>query len=173
MEQFHIIPVHVITLIEDPANPVLFLYCQGENKIIPVMIGQPEARILALSLDKTNFDRPMTHNLLMNTIEALGGEISRVVIYDMVDDIFYSKICITSGNSEIQVDARPSDALILAVQSVKPIFVTERVLQKAGQVSPMGPRESEHPHPTEKEIEDLKNHLHEAQEREQKGSQNS
>lgn len=171
MEQFHIIPVHVITLVEDPANPVLFLYCQGENKIIPVLIGQPEARILALSLDKTNFDRPLTHNLLMNTIQALGGELSRVVIFDVIDDIFYSKICIRVGNDEVQVDARPSDALILAVQSVKPIFVTERVLQKAGQESPMGPRGAEQAQLTEKEIEELKNHLHEAQEREQKGEQ--
>lgn len=173
MEQFHLIPVHVITLIEDPNNPVLFLYCQGENKIIPVMIGQPEARILALSLEKTQYDRPTTHNLLMNTIEALGGAISRIVIFDVIDDIFYSKICVQLGTDEVQIDARPSDALILAVQSVMPIFVTERILQKAGQESPMGPRGPEQTHLTEKEIKELRDHLHEAQEREQKGGQNS
>lgn len=162
--------MHVITLIEDPENPILFLYCQGENKIIPVHIGKPEARILALSLDKTNFDRPLTHNLLLNTIEALGGEISRVVIFDVIEEVFHSKVCIQTGKDEVQIDSRPSDALILAVQAVKPIFVTERVLQKAGQDNPIGPRSAEQPHLSDKEIEELKQHLHEAQEREQKNN---
>lgn len=171
MEQFHIIPVHVITLIEDPNNPVLFLYCQGQNKIIPVMIGKPEARILALSLDKANFQRPMTHHLLQNTIEAMGGVLSRVVIFDVKDDTFYSKICIQVGTDEIQVDARPSDALILAVQSVKPIFVTERVLQKAGKENPIGASAGKPQQLSQKEIDELKRHLAEAQEREQKESQ--
>ncbi len=169
MEQFHIIPVHVITLVEDQKNPTLFLYCQGENKIIPVLIGLPEARILALSLGKAILDRPLTHNLLLNTIKAMGGELTRVVIFDVIDQTFYAKVCIKVGNEEVQVDARPSDALILAVQSVRPIFVTDQVIKKAAQQSPVDRTAAQSEHAlTPEEIEALKKHLHEAQEREEK-----
>lgn len=169
MESFQIIPVHVITLVEDPSNPVLFLYCQGENRIIPVLIGPPEAKILALALDKVNFERPLTHALLLSTIEALGGQLSRVVIYDVVKDVFYAKICIKVGEEEIQIDARPSDALILAVQGIKPIFVTKEVMEKAGQKSPIIHEPREHQGLSQEQIAELKKHLAEAQQREQTG----
>ncbi len=171
MESLPIIPVHVITLVEDPSNPVLFLYCQGENRIIPVLIGPPEAKILALALDKVNFERPLTHSLLLSTIEAMGGQLSRIVIYDVAKDIFYAKICVKigEGQEEIQIDARPSDALILAVQAIKPIFVTKTVMDKAGQKSPIIQQPSAHQGLTQKEITELKKHLTEAQQREQTG----
>lgn len=171
MEQLNIVQVNVITLIQDPHNPALFLYCQGQNKIIPVVIGKPEAQILAISLDKTNAHRPMTHNLLQNTITALGGVLTRVVIFEVVNNVFYSKICIQVGDREVQVDATPSDALVLAVQAMKPIFVTDRVIQKVGKENSIGMSAARPQELSPQEIEELKSHLTQAQDREQTESE--
>lgn len=170
------IPVHVVTLIEDPESPVLFLYCQGANKIIQVLIGKPEARIMSLVLEKAEFDRPLTHTLILDTIAAMGGELSRIVITDVEDKTFLASLYVkTADRGEVEIDARPSDALILAIQATKPIFVTLDVLMKAGQENPVtitvtNNKKNANGDPQKiapEVIEQLKDHLQEAQKREQ------
>jgi bifunctional DNase/RNase len=170
-QDHEIISVHVITLIENPDDPVLCLYCQSTNKIIRIHIGKPESKILALALDKSKFERPMSHNLMLELIDALHGEIRHIIIYDLHKGVFHAKICIQMYDKlgllmEVQVESRPSDAFILAVLADKPIYVTDTVIEKAGEVNPLGKKPLEE-HFTPEQIESLKKILHRAQKREQ------
>lgn len=110
---------------------VLFLKeVNGERKL-PIIIGQFEAQVIAMELQGIKHHRPLTHDLLKNIIEAFGYSIESVVITDIHDSTFFAKIKFDSPDIE-DIDARPSDAIALALKFSAPIYVAQSVLEEAG-----------------------------------------
>jgi bifunctional DNase/RNase len=104
---------------------------EGERFLL-IWVGTPEAGAIALSMQSVAVARPMTHDLLRNVIEAMGGKVRRILINDLVDNTFYARIILDVDGRAVEIDARPSDSIALALRTQSAIFVEERVLQEAG-----------------------------------------
>jgi hypothetical protein len=118
----------------DPRNlsPLVLLRDQEELNFLPIWIGVFEAAAIAMELQGVQPPRPMTHDLLKNLIENLGGKMRRALINDIKDGTFYALIEIeTRDGKVINLDARPSDAIALAVRNRAPIYVSEVVMMQA------------------------------------------
>ena len=99
---------------------------------LPIIIGSFEAQAIALELENIKPPRPMTHDLLKNVVTSFDAKIDHIYINDLAEGTFYAKIILERGDSLFEVDARPSDAIALAVRFGAKIFVNERVLREAG-----------------------------------------
>lgn len=106
----------------------------GSQRYLPIYIGPFEAEAITMGLQRSEVLRPMTHDLLRGMIEQLGAEVEHIFINDLQDDTFYAQIVLGVDGRTIEVDARPSDAIALAVRLAVPIFVNEDVMDRAGQV---------------------------------------
>ena len=117
----------------DPRNlsPLVLLRDEEEMNFLPIWIGIFEAAAIAMELQNVKPPRPMTHDLLREAIEMLGGEIKRVVITDVKENVFFAAVEIEKDKKLINLDARPSDAIALAVRSHVPIYVSEVVMMQA------------------------------------------
>lgn len=104
------------------------LLTDGERRL-PIMIGPYEAQAISLPLEGTRPDRPMTHDLIRNMLERLDMYIERIVIDDLWNTIYYAKLYLRRGEEEIEIDARPSDAVALAVRFDSPIYVSDGILE--------------------------------------------
>jgi bifunctional DNase/RNase len=102
----------------------------GERRL-PILIGPFEAQAIQLVIEGTRPDRPMTHDLIRNLLDRLNATIDRVVIDDFWNTIYYAKLYVLSGEEEMEIDARPSDAIALAIRFEAPIFVSEGILDAA------------------------------------------
>lgn len=127
------IELHVGGLGFDPRNlsPLVLLRDQEELNFLPIWIGIFEAAAIAMEMQGAKPPRPMTHDLLKNLIDALGGHIQRVVINDLKEGTFFAVIEVERDGQTLRVDARPSDAVALAVRAHVPIFVSETVMMQA------------------------------------------
>jgi hypothetical protein len=103
--------------------------CKGD-RVFPIVIGFFEAAAIDRRIKGHALPRPMTHDLLGMVIEALGGRLTRVCVTDLKDHTFYANLVIERNKDQILVDARPSDAIALAVANDTPIYVEERVLNE-------------------------------------------
>jgi bifunctional DNase/RNase len=123
----------VAGLVVDPvSNAPIVVLKEPEGEIcLPIWIGMSEASSIATALKNIEVARPMTHDLLKNTLDILGGKIQRVGIISLHDNTFFAIIEVMVGEECRELDARPSDAIALAVRSNVPIFVTREVLDKA------------------------------------------
>lgn len=101
------------------------------ERFLPIWIGPYEAEAITVSLQEMEVARPLTHDLLRNTLQALGAEVLHIDIVDLRDDVFYARIVLKVGSREVEIDSRPSDALALAVRVHVPIFVDEKVMSEA------------------------------------------
>jgi len=118
----------------DPKNlsPLVLLKDPEDINFLPIWIGIFEAAAIAMEMQNIKPPRPMTHDLLKNAIEMLKGKIEKIVINEVKEGTFFSSIEITNNkNKKISIDARPSDALALAVRTKSPIFVSEAVMMQA------------------------------------------
>ncbi len=118
----------------DPRNlsPIVLLRDQEEMNFLPIWIGVFEAAAIAMELQSIQPPRPMTHDLLKTAIEGLGGKIARIVINDVKDGTFYALIDVETKEGKIvSLDARPSDAIALAVRGKTPVYVSEVVMMQA------------------------------------------
>lgn len=115
---------------------VVILKEKDADRYLPIWIGPSEADAIAVKLQDVSVPRPLTHDLLGNVIDAMGGVVKRIVVSDLQNDTFYAKIILEFGENQPEndkeVDSRPSDAIALAVRTNVPIFVEEPVLEKAG-----------------------------------------
>lgn len=102
------------------------------NRRFSVMIGEPEAQSIALKMNKKKSPRPLTHDLINNILSSFGAALVKVLIYDMINDVFYSELHIQRGNELQIVDARTSDAVALAVRTGCPIFIKSEILDVVG-----------------------------------------
>ncbi len=103
------------------------------NRTLPIIIGIPEASAIKLKISGIHTPRPMTHDLLKNTIEQLGASLKEVIIDKLQKKTFYAKLVLKNGKGkEVFVDARPSDSIALALRAGCSIFATEELLDQVG-----------------------------------------
>lgn len=115
---------------EHTRGPVLLLHVPPMDRYLPIWIGPSEAASIGLALQNERFERPLTHDLLVMVIDGLDGEVSRVVVTDQRQGTYYAKIFIERDRQVIGIDARPSDAVAVAVRTAAPIYVSKEVLAK-------------------------------------------
>jgi bifunctional DNase/RNase len=129
-------------LMLDPVSnsPIVVLKDDEEKFFLPIWVGIFEANAIALQLENITTPRPMTHDLLRTMIDELDARVTRIVISELRDSTFYAQIRLLihrEGNeSTLEVDARPSDAIALALRTEAPIFVAQEVLEQAQTLSP-------------------------------------
>jgi len=105
------------------------------SRILPIYIGGFEANAIQMAKDGEQFERPLTHNLLVNILETLGAKVERVIINDLIESTFYARIILNQGDKTYSIDARPSDSIAIALLSKAPIFISSHVLDQAGEYS--------------------------------------
>ncbi len=111
---------------------VVILKEKVAERYLPIWIGPAEADAIAVKLQGVSVPRPLTHDLLVSVIDALGASVNSIVVSDLKNDTFYAKIMLNVDGNVVEIDSRPSDALALAVRSEVPIFADESVMDKAG-----------------------------------------
>jgi uncharacterized protein len=121
----------------------LVLSEESGNRRFSVMIGEPEAQSIALKMNNKKSPRPLTHDLINSILNSFDAELQKVVIYDMVNDVFFSELHILKDNIPYVIDARTSDAVALAVRSESPIFIKSEILDIVG--TEVEPIEQEEP----------------------------
>jgi bifunctional DNase/RNase len=129
------IQVDIIGLSTSPSSGGAYALVLGEidgNRRLPIIIGAFEAQAIALELEKIQPPRPMTHDLLRDTFEAVSIDVSEVVIDELREGTFFAKVRYQHDGEEHQLDSRPSDAVALAVRVDAPIYVAPDVLDEAG-----------------------------------------
>ena len=129
------VQVDIIGLSTSPSSGGAYALVLGEvdgNRRLPIIIGAFEAQAIALELEKIQPPRPMTHDLLKQLFDALGADVTDIVIDDLREGTFFAKVRYVHNDAEGQLDARPSDAVALAVRADAPIFVVATVLDEAG-----------------------------------------
>ena len=126
-----------IIIDEKRQDQVIVLKEKDGERQIPVVIGFMEASSIRLKISGVDVPRPMTHDLLVNVIEVLGGRLERVLIDKLVDNTFHAKLEIKSKEGEIKlIDARPSDSIAMAVRFKAPIFVADDIFDKSAMPQP-------------------------------------
>jgi bifunctional DNase/RNase len=110
---------------------VVILKDKESDRYLPIWIGPAEADAIAVKLQDLSVPRPLTHDLLLTVLEALGGAVKHISVDNLENDTFYAKIVIDVGGEMKEIDSRPSDAMALAVRTQAPIFATEEVMEKA------------------------------------------
>lgn len=108
------------------------------DRTFPIVIGLPEAFAIERRLKGIEIPRPQTHDLLASVVGHLGGRLKEIAIHDLVEGTFYAKLVIEQDSREIEVDARPSDAIALGVAEDVPIYVAEKVLVQTESESSSG-----------------------------------
>lgn len=121
-----------LRLDETGADQIIILREKNGDRMLPILIGYYEAQSIHLALNDIQIQRPLTHDLVINIIDALDANMERVVINDLRDATFFARIHFTIAGEQVEVDSRPSDAIALAVRNKTPIFVEPVVLDKAG-----------------------------------------
>ncbi len=123
--------VKIRGLMMDPVTnmPIVVLKDVQSDALVPIWVGIFEANAIALEIEKPATPRPMTHDLLANLIRTLDGEVQRVVITELRDDVYYALIWMEHSGELISLDARPSDALALALRTDCPIFLSAQILR--------------------------------------------
>jgi len=127
------IEVRIRGLMMDPATnmPIVVLKDPASDAVMPIWVGIFEANAIAIELEKMTAPRPMTHDLTRNLIHHLNAELERVVITEIREDTFFAVLWLRQGAEPMVVDARPSDAIALALRFDCPIYVAQQVLQSA------------------------------------------
>src|SRR5436853_3104936 len=120
-------------LMVDPITnmPIVILRDKDGQKVLPIWVGIFEANAIALQIENISTPRPMTHDLLRNVIQDLKAAVQKVVVCDLQENTFYALIYLTLNGDTLAIDARPSDAIALALRTRAPIFVEETVIESA------------------------------------------
>jgi bifunctional DNase/RNase len=123
-------------LMVDPVTnmPIVILRDAENQRVLPIWVGPVEANAIALQIENIAPPRPMTHDLLRNLLAELGATLTRVVIADLRENTFYAYLELHRGGEVQLLDARPSDAIALAIRTKAPVFVDTKVLDQARSV---------------------------------------
>ncbi len=130
------VEMSITGLIVDPTMnmPIVILRERGGQRVLPISVGIFEANAIALEIEAISTPRPMTHDLLRNVIHDLKADVQKVVVSDLKENTFYAVIHLMVGGELVAVDARPSDAIALALRVGTPIFAEDTVLDNAKQL---------------------------------------
>jgi bifunctional DNase/RNase len=120
-------------LMVDPITnmPIIILRDSDGQRVLPIWVGIFEANAIALQMENIATPRPMTHDLLRNVIQDLSGTVRKIVVSDLKDNTFYALIYVETPAETVAIDARPSDAIALALRTQAPIFVEDSVIDNA------------------------------------------
>jgi len=120
-------------LMVDPItnSPIVILRDKEGQRVLPIWVGIFEANAIALQIENISTPRPMTHDLLRNVIQDLKASVQKIVVCDLQDNTFYALIYLALDGDTVAIDARPSDAIALALRTRAPIFVEDTVLDNA------------------------------------------
>jgi uncharacterized protein len=120
-------------LMVDPVTnmPIIILRDKDGQKVLPIWVGIFEANAIALQIENVSTPRPMTHDLLRNVIQDLKASVQKVVVCDLQENTFFALIYLALEGETVAVDARPSDAIALALRTRAPIFVEDTVIDHA------------------------------------------
>lgn len=131
------IEVRIRGLMLDPSNrsPIVVLNDLAGEVVLPIWVGLFEANAIMLEIEKSSTPRPLTHDLLRNVIAGLNARVTRVVVGALRGDTFHATIWMEQGGEPVAIDARPSDAIALALRADCPIFVSRAVFEHARQAS--------------------------------------
>ena len=132
------VPLHVLTLIvTGPHQPSILVLepvedtPEGKSRIVPIWIGATEAVQLGIAIEHMHFPRPTTHDLFLDALTNLDARIDHVLITDVKKQTFFARLFLRQGGRLIELDARPSDALALALRQDAPFYIDEETLEKA------------------------------------------
>jgi hypothetical protein len=136
------VEVRIRGLMMDPATnmPIIVLKDVASETVMPIWVGFFEAKAISDEIEKMSAQRPMTHDLTKNLITHLNAQLERIVITELKDDTFLAVLWLKQGDEAVTVDARPSDAIALALRADCPIYVSEQVMQ-AAKLNTSGPPE--------------------------------
>lgn len=117
---------------ENNPQPAMFVLLRDAvERSVLIFIGRFEAQSIFLALEGASADRPLTHDLFVNTVNRMGGKIDRILIDDLWNSTYYAKITIENNGEIMDIDARPSDGIAIALRAKAPIYMAEAVLNKA------------------------------------------
>lgn len=136
------VKVDRVTLDTSTNRFVVILRDEVHGRWLPIVVGSTEAQAIALQLEKITPPRPLTHDLMKNLLSTLDVEVTRVIVNDLRENTYYALISLKVDGDQKEIDARPSDAIALALRMQAPIFVDEEVMKKAAVVER---REEEEP----------------------------
>ena len=125
--------VNIAGMTMDPTSntPIIILKLVNGEQAVPIWIGLLEATSIASALRNIKFDRPMTHDLFKNFVESMNIDVAKVEVCDLKDNTFYAKIYFMSEEKNFSMDARPSDAIAIALRFQAPIFVDDKIIEKS------------------------------------------
>ncbi len=131
------VEMKIRTLMMDPVTqmPIVILRDVAGDTILPIWVGVYEANAIALEIEKVSTPRPMTHDLIKTIVTGLDVTVQKVVVNELRDDTFYALIWMEKNGESVSIDARPSDALALALRLDCPIFVDDQVLKNSKMVT--------------------------------------
>ncbi|MEK7294672.1 MAG: bifunctional nuclease family protein [Nitrospirota bacterium] len=124
--------VHGVVADPNTETQIVILRDERTAQVLPIWVGAAEGNAIKLAMDDAPTPRPMSHDLLRSMMEHLSLAVSRVVVTDVKNNTYFASVYLTSQGTERTVDARPSDAIALALRTNSPIFVTANVLQQRG-----------------------------------------
>lgn len=131
------VEVEVLGVSDGPSHPVVLL--RNEDRVLPIVVGIPEAHAIQMGVLDQKFGRPMTHDLLCNVLAGLRGQLSSVTIYKLENDTFFAHLNVEQKSSDgdveqiLRIDSRPSDGIAVAVREKCPIYVADEVMDTAAQ----------------------------------------
>jgi len=130
------IEMEIKGLMVDPITnmPIVVLREVAGERVLPIWVGVFEANAIALQVENVQTPRPMTHDLLSNVIAELGAQVERIVVCDLRENTFYALLHVAATGGPVTIDARPSDAIALALRTGSRIFVEEAVISSARSV---------------------------------------
>jgi uncharacterized protein len=123
--------VRGVTVDPQAGSPVVLLEEVRGERLLPIWVGVFEARAIVMELDKVAPPRPMTHDLIKTILDGVNAQITNVMIADLRDNTFYAQIALQTGGASLHIDARPSDAIALALRVQAPIYVAKTVFDRA------------------------------------------
>ncbi|MHC5724082.1 MAG: bifunctional nuclease family protein [Nostoc sp.] len=112
-------------------SPIVLLKDSSDRRALPIYIGQEQDRVIMGELDNQKPPRPLTHDLIVNLLETWNMTLEKVIIHSLQKDTFYAALIVQQGDVKKEIDARPSDAIAIALRTNTPIWVMEEVIADA------------------------------------------
>ena len=133
-EQFIQMKVTGLTIDPFTSMPIIILKDLQDKCALPIWIGLIEASAIATELERIPLARPMTHDLMKNMLDALGVKVAKVEVHDLSDNTFFARLTLVHQAKDLVMDARPSDAIAVALRTGAPIFVAKKVIDKSRKI---------------------------------------
>ena len=139
------IPMSIKGLMMDPITnmPIVILHDPDSRRVLPIWVGVFEANAIALQIENVATPRPMTHDLLRNVLQELHARVDKIVVTDLRENTFFAHIHLKVSGDPLVIDARPSDAIALALRTQSPIYVEDSVLEHAKTVETVPERQDD------------------------------